>query len=125
MTTTRERVTVLLEIALEDLRKSIGAGGAEAATARRRSDKIGCGATAILEKGRVRATLAELEEAGEAATRGPSTTKTTSAEGCCKGKSQTRHESPPSAEPEYESVVDFRAAGKTGGLLIGVGHEAR
>ena len=60
----REPIARLLGRALQTLQEA-NANVADAATARQRSHNIGLGATAILEKGRLQATLDELEHAGQ------------------------------------------------------------
>ena len=130
-----EPLARLLERALQTLQDP-KANRTDAATARQRSHIIGLGATAILEKGRLQATLDELEHAGQAVAdarrehglanlrkngaRRRSAAKTQAAAStAAKTPAETLNETAPD-DSEYVSVVDFSAQGRSRGLLIGV-----
>ena len=131
----REPIARLLERALQTLQEA-KTDVADAATAKERSHIIGLGATAVLEKGRLQATLDELEHAGQgvADARREHTLANLRKNGARRrnaAKAQTAASTAPKAptetpdEPQqqdsgYISVVDFSAQGRTRGLLIGV-----
>ena len=131
----REPIARLLERALDTLRES-RATAADAAAAGQLSHIIGLGATAMLEKGRLQATLEELEHAGQGVADGRrkhaltklrangarrrKAAKARSAASATDKTPTAAPNEPQSDDCEYESVVDFSARGRTRGLLIGV-----